>query len=93
LSSSSPTRTIGSLHKRWRWNAIYLLLLDCWLWGLAVGASHVVELPSRRMANMAYVLWVLAAMVMVLLLFLLVDLFRSGGWWWDVRVGQGGGGQ
>jgi phosphatidylinositol glycan class W len=65
----------GVVHKRWRWNALFLICLDVLLWATLGAVQHRIEPVSRRTVNLAYTLWVLAVSVGLLGALVLIDLF------------------
>jgi phosphatidylinositol glycan class W len=65
----------GVVHKRWRWNALFLICLDVLLWAMLSAVQQQIEPVSRRTVNLAYTLWVLAVSVALLAMLVLIDLF------------------
>ena len=64
--------------RAWRARLGWLGALDGLLWAAAAAADSLVQPTSRRLCNLAYVLWVLAQVVFTLCLCLACNLKRPG---------------
>jgi len=51
-----------------------LILLDIVLWAITLIISYTIQMPSRRMANLSYVLWVLSSVILIIIPFYFMDL-------------------
>ncbi|KAJ7524446.1 hypothetical protein O6H91_17G005900 [Diphasiastrum complanatum] len=73
LKKFFPNLEKGAASQKW-WAAVEILLLDIILWMLGILFHQFVENVSRRMCNVAYVMFVLAQNFQVIGLFSLADL-------------------